>query len=86
MSVKWEGWVSVPYGVAGSAAERTVGDAGPYSEGRSAFVIVGATCVSPVPEGEMRIDDRWSKSLGFLPLSHGACRDCSPGKGSQGAR
>ena len=32
-------------------------------------MIVGATCVSPVAEGEMRIDDRWSKSLGFLSLS-----------------
>ena len=41
----------------------------PYGEERSAFVIVGATCVSPVAEGEMRIDDRWSKSLGFLSLS-----------------
>ena len=41
----------------------------PTRDERSAFVIVGATCVSPVAEGEMRIDDRWSKSLGFLSLS-----------------
>jgi len=34
----------------GGAAVRTVGDAGPYSGGRSAFVIVGATCVSPVAQ------------------------------------
>ena len=34
----------------GSAVGRTVGDAGPYSEERSAFVIVGATYVSPVAQ------------------------------------
>ena len=52
----------------GRAVRADVG-IGPYGEERSAFVIVGATCVSPVAEGEMRIDDRWSKLLGFLSLS-----------------
>ena len=35
-------------GCGGGIGLRTVGDAGPYNEERSAFVIVGATCVSPV--------------------------------------
>jgi len=43
----------------GGAVVRTVrGTPVPTEEERSAFVIVGATCVSPVAEGEIRIDDR----------------------------